>query len=92
MSRILALADSVGVPRVGEALRHAVRYRAFDFNAVERIVRGKTDQPAAVPPASGPVPTHITEYLRGAGVHQRSPRSYEQLLLRPGKKESADGK
>lgn len=92
MSRILALADSVGVPRVGEAIRHAVRYRAFDFNAVERIVRGKTDQPVAVPPASGPVPTHITEYLRGAGVHQRSPRSYEQLLLRPGKKESTDGK
>jgi hypothetical protein len=50
MSRILALADSVGVPRVAEALRHAVRYRAFDFNAVERIVRGKTDRPVAAPP------------------------------------------
>jgi transposase len=92
MSRILALADSVGVPRLGEALRHAVRYRAFDFNAVDRIVRGKTDRPVAVPPAPGPIPSHITEYLRGAGVHQRSPRSYEQLLLRPKKKEPDDGK
>jgi transposase len=92
MSRILALADSVGVPRVAEALRHAVRYRAFDFNAVDRIVRGKTDRPVAVPPAPGPIPTRITEYLRGAGVHQRPPRSYEQLLLRPKKKEPDDGK
>jgi len=91
MSRILALADSVGVPRIAEALRHAVRYRAFDFNAVDRIVRGKTDQPVAVPPAPGPIPSHITEYLRGAGVHQRPPRSYEQLLLRPNK-EPDDGK
>lgn len=92
MSRILGLADSVGVPRVAEALRHAVRYRAFDFNAVDRIVRGKTDRPVAAPPAPGPIPTRITEYLRGAGVHQRSPRSYEQLLLRAEKKESDDGK
>jgi hypothetical protein len=92
MSRILGLADSVGVPRVAEALRHAVRYRAFDFNAVDRIVRGKTDRPVAAPPAPGPIPTRITEYLRGAGVHQRSPRSYEQLLLRAKNKESDDGK
>lgn len=92
MSRILALADQVGVPRVGEALRHAVRYRAFDFAAVDRIVRGKTDRPVAVPPLPGPIPTRITEYLHGAGVHQRPPRSYEQFLLRPSKKEPPDGK
>lgn len=92
MSRILSLADQVGVPRVSDALRHAVRYRAFDFNAVDRIVRGKTDQPLAVPPTQGPVPSHVTEYLRGAGTYQRPPRTYEQLLLRPLKKEPDDGK
>jgi len=92
MSRILQLADSAGVPRVAEALRHAVRYRAFDFGAVDRIVRGKTDRPVAAPPAPGPLPTRITEYLRGAGVHQRPPRSYEQLLPRGKTEEPDDGK
>jgi transposase len=92
MSRILGLADQVGVPRLAEAIRHATRYRAFDFNAVARIVHGKTDQPVAVPPPVGPLPERLTEYLRGAGVHQRSPKSYQQLLLQPKKKEPEDGK
>jgi transposase len=91
MSRVLGLASQVGVPRVAEALRHATRYGAFDFTAVARIVDGKTHQPVAVPPARGPVPTHITEYLRGAGVHQRLPQSYEALLRTPEKKEPPDG-
>ena len=90
MSRILALAEQVGITRVAEALRHAVRYGAFDFNAVARIVRGKTDQPAGVAPAVGPLPDHITEYLRGAGEHQRPLRAYEQLLLKM-KKDTKDG-
>jgi len=81
MSRILGLAENAGVPRVAEAVRHAVRYGAFDFNAVARIVKGKTDQPIAVSPTSGPLPEHIAEYLRGAGEHQRSLRVYEKLLL-----------
>jgi hypothetical protein len=81
MSRILALAENAGVPRVAEAIRHAVRYGAFDFNAVARIVKGKTDKPLAVPPASGPLPEHIAEYLRGAGEHQRPLENYEQFLL-----------
>lgn len=91
MSRVLGLAENVGVPRVAEALRHAVRYGAFDFNAVARIVKGKTDKPlAAPPPTSGPLPEHIAEYLRGAGEHQRPLRTYEQLLLEL-KKENNDG-
>jgi transposase len=91
MSRILGLAENVGVPRVAEALRHAVRYGAFDFNAVARIVKGKTDKPLAVPPStSGPLPEHIAEYLRGAGEHQRPLRTYEQLLLEL-RKETNDG-
>jgi hypothetical protein len=81
----------VGIPRVAEALRHAVRYGAFDFNAVARIVKGKTDKPLAVPPSpSGPLPEHIAEYLRGAGEHQRPLRTYEQLLLEL-RKETNDG-
>lgn len=90
MSRILALAEQVGTARIAEALRHAVRYGAFDFNAVARIVKGKTDESVVVPPASGPLPERIAEYLRGAGDHQRPLRTYEQLLLKISK-EPKDG-
>lgn len=91
MSRILELAQNVGAARVGEAVRHAVQYGAFDFNAVARIVKGKTDKPiAATPPTSGPLPENIGEYLRGAGEHQRPLRVYEQILLKL-KKEDEDG-
>jgi transposase len=90
MSRILALADQVGTARIAEALRHAARYGAFDFNAVARIVKGKTDEPVVVPPASGPLPERIAEYLRGAGEHQRPLRTYQQLLLKIAK-EPKDG-
>lgn len=83
MSRILGLASRVGVPRIAEALRHAVRYGAFDYNAVDRIVRGKTDRAVAAPPCPEPIPTHITEYLRGAGVHQRPLQSYKPASAKP---------
>jgi transposase len=83
MSRILTLADEVGVPAVAEALRHALRYGAFDYHAVARIVRGKTYRPIAVPPAPAPIPTHITEYLRGAGEHQRPLQHYHERLAPP---------
>ena len=43
-----------------------------------------------MPPASGPLPERITEYLRGAGDHQRPLRTYEQLLLKISK-EPKDG-
>ena len=91
MSRILALAAKVGAPRTAEALRHAARYGAFDYNAVARIVQGKTDKPiiAAVP--TGPLPQRIHEYLRGAGDHQRPLRSYEQLLNKLKKDTDDDG-
>jgi transposase len=90
MSRILALCERAGSARIAEALRHAVRYGAFDFNAVSRIVAGRTDEPPAAPAAPGPLPTHLTQYLRGAGDHQRSLRAYEQLL-RKAEKEPPDG-
>lgn len=85
LARLLALADRVGAPRVGEALRHAVRYGAFDYNAVARIVEGKTDQGLTVPAAPGPLPHHLQEYLRGVGEHQRSVRDYQRCLDPPGK-------
>ncbi|MBI1734835.1 MAG: hypothetical protein HYR51_06655, partial [Candidatus Rokubacteria bacterium] len=90
MSRILGLCEKAGIPRVAEAVRHAVRYGAFDFGAVARIVAGRTDEPTAAPPAPGPLPTHIAQYLRGAGDHQRSLRAYENWL-RDTKKEPPDG-
>lgn len=80
MSRILGLCEKAGTARVAEALRHAVRYGAFDFNAVARILEGKTDQPHAAPPCPAPLPARITEFLRGAGDHQRPLRAYEQML------------
>jgi hypothetical protein len=75
-----SLAQRVGGPRVAGALRHAVRYRAFDAQAVSRIVEGKADQSDRVPAPTGPIPSHIQEYLRGVGEHQRPLRVYEELL------------
>lgn len=80
ISRILSLAQRVGGPRVAEALRHAVRYGAFDYNAVARIVEGKTDQPLVAPAPAGPLPQRIHEYLRGVGEHQRPLSAYQRLL------------
>jgi transposase len=89
ISRILALAQRVGAPRVAEALRHAVRYGAFDYNAVARIVEGKTDKPLTTPGPTGPLPERIHDYLKGVGEHQRPLRSYQQLLSKL--KKSSDG-
>jgi transposase len=81
MSRILALAGRVGVPRVAEALRHASRYGAFSYQAVDRIVAAKP--PAAPPPtvtATASVPTAVAAYLKGAGSHQRPLADYQRLV------------
>jgi transposase len=90
MSKILGLAERVGSPRVGEALRHAARYAAFSYQAVFRIVEGRTDRPAIVPAQPGPLPQHIHEYLRGAGEHQRPLSAYQHWLTKTGK-EDEDG-
>lgn len=101
MSRILGLCEKAGIPRVGEALRHAVRYGAFDFNtphlstasldaAVARILKGKTDQPVSASLTPAPLPERIADYLRGAGEHQRSLRAYQRLLIKTDK-EPNDG-
>jgi len=87
LARLLALADRVGAPRVGEALRHAVRYGAFDAPAVARIVEGKTDQAMTAPAAPGPLPQHLHEYLRGVGEHQRPVRDYQRCLDTPGEED-----
>jgi transposase len=92
MSRILALAQRVGGPRVAEALRHGVRYGAFDYNAVARIVDGKTDKQLTAPAPTGPLPERIHEYLRGVGEHQRPLRSYQQLLNKLKKGPGENGK
>jgi hypothetical protein len=65
---------------VAEALRHAVRYGAFDYTAVARIVAGKTDQALTAPASPGPLPHHLQEYLRGVGEHQRPLSAYQRLL------------
>jgi hypothetical protein len=91
MSRILSLTERVGALRVGEALRHAVRYGAFDYNAVARIVAGETDSPPPWPTTAGPLPERIGQYLRGVGNHQRSLRAYEQLLKKTKKDPDDDG-
>ena len=92
ISRILGLAERVGAPRVAEALRHAARYGAFDYNAVARIVDGKTDKQSVGPTAPGPLPERIDEYLRGVGEHQRPLRAYQQMLNKLSKKGPDDGK
>lgn len=83
MSRILELCERAGVARVAEALRHAARYGAFSFTAVERIVAGKP-LPKAVPPSAAiAVPSSVAEYLKGAGVHQRPLSAYERIAAKP---------
>jgi transposase len=81
MGQILKLADKVGVARVAEALRHAVRYGAFDHNAVARIVAGK---PTEAKPGSletkAQSPVQLGQYLKGSGEHQRPIDGYQKLL------------
>ena len=81
MSRILALAGRAGIPRVAEALRHAARYGAFSYQAVDRIVAAKA--PAIPPPtalATASLPTAVAAYLKGAGSHQRPLADYQRLV------------
>lgn len=79
MSRILQLAEKVGVPRVAEALRHAARYQAFDAHAVERIVTGRHPQQASrAPSPAGALPDRLAEYLKGAGEFQRGLGVYQK--------------
>lgn len=81
ISEILKLADSVGMPRVLEALRHAARYGAFSHTSVVRIVRGKhppRQRPSNFP--SEPLPQHVAEYLKAAGHSQRPLEHYERLV------------
>lgn len=83
LARLLALAERVGAPRVAEALRHAVRYGAFDYPAVARIVAGQPDPGVTAPAAPGPLPQHLHEYLRGVGEHQRPLRDSQRFLDAP---------
>jgi transposase len=84
MSQILKLADKVGVARVTEALRHATRYGAFDHNAVQRIVSGKTrDAKPGSLESKAETPQQLEQYLRGTGVHQRPVDGYRKLLDPP---------
>ncbi len=81
MGQILKLADSAGVARVAEALRRAARYGAFDHNAVARIVAGKpAKRQVGAPESKAGSPTQINQYLKGTGVHQRSPDGYKKLV------------
>jgi transposase len=94
MSRILGLREAMSHDRVAEALRQAARYQAFDYNAVARIAKGK---PLPAPKTGGlsePVPTHIAQFLRGAGQHQRPLEAYGHRVghkSAPKKSEDDDG-
>ena len=91
MSRILQLAEKVGVPRVAEALRHAARYQAFDSHVVERIVTGR-QPPRARSVGSSALPERLGEFLKGAGDFQREAGAYKKLASSPeDKKEGRDG-
>ncbi len=98
MSLILQLADKVGVLRVAEALRHALRYGAFDAHAVKRIITGR-QLPTVGPKAAGAatLPAPVAEYLKGAGSFQRTLNAYERLArqaepsVEPNNKETRDG-
>ncbi|MGH9660432.1 MAG: IS21 family transposase, partial [Bryobacteraceae bacterium] len=95
MSKILDLAERAGVQRVLHALRHAARYRAFDYRTVERIIDHK---PAKLPSEKADLglrTEHFDKYLKGAGSHQRSLDDYQKLegrLPRENDDEDDDGK
>jgi transposase len=84
MGQILKLADRVGGARITEALRHAARYGAFDYNAVARIVAGKPSSPRSKTRESAAFSgSHIDQVLKGTGVHQRSLDGYRKLADMP---------
>ena len=94
MGQILKLADKVGAARVVEALRRAARYGAFDHNAVARIVAGK---PAKATARRAREQGRLTDadssqYLKGTGVHQRSPDGYKKLVGKRNTSPSTDDK
>jgi transposase len=93
MGQILKLADKVGAARVVEALRRAARYGAFDHNAVARIVAGKpAKRQVGAPESKAGSPTQIEQYLKGTGVHQRSPDGYKKLVGKRSTSPSTDDK
>ncbi len=93
MGQILKLADKVGAARVAEALRRAARYGAFDHNAVARIVAGKpAKRQVGAPENKAGSPTQIDQYLKGSGVHQRSPDGYKKLVGKRSASPSTDDK
>jgi transposase len=87
MGQILRLAEKVGVGRVAEALRHAARYGAFDHNAVARIVAGKPAKAGSRSPEAPPGPpgstSHLDQYRKGTGDHQRPLDGYRALGAPP---------
>lgn len=93
MQQILTLAERAGTTRVAEALRHALRYGAFDYRSVERIVGAKSADPL-LPPGRPPprvLPSNLPKYLRGAGPHQRSPGDYKKRKRGDDDQEGGDG-
>ena len=96
MQRILQLAERHGVQRVQQALAHAERYAAYDYQAVTRIVEGKPPRAGSRLHPEALTPTNLGPYLKGAGSHQRSPEDYRELAdkrarKRKGAKDSDDG-
>jgi transposase len=82
MSKILDLCERAGVERVLHALRHAARYRAFDYRTVERIIGKKSTDPAREQSDFGLRTEHFDKFLTGAGSHQRSLDDYKELESR----------
>ena len=82
MGKILELAERVGVASIVEALRRAVRYGAFDYRAIERIVGGNQPRRALVQDPVGLDTQQLEKYLAGAGTHQRGLEHYRPLQER----------
>ena len=61
--------------------RRNTHYGAFDHNAVARIVAGKPAKaPSGSPESKAGPATPREQYLKGTGVHQRSPDGYKKLV------------
>ncbi len=91
MQQILQLAERYGVARIVQALAHAERYAAYNYQAVARIVAGKPPRAGSRLEPHALTPTNLGSYLKGAGRHQRSPEHYRQLAAkRTGKGSGTD--
>jgi len=92
--RILRLLTVYHREDLAHALERAVRYRAFSWSAVERIVAAQARPRSAMESLTIEAQEHLDEILRQAPLASRSTAEYQPLLeetVKPDEDEKDDG-